>query len=71
MLGAMLDIDDSVRLIMDWIEENGGYEKNALVRIRIQYVKKVLGYANTGIDDFLTTMNLFFSRPIPVRDSGS
>eukprot|EP00339_Tiarina_fusa_P012873 CAMPEP_0117001948 /NCGR_PEP_ID=MMETSP0472-20121206/3775_1 /TAXON_ID=693140 ORGANISM="Tiarina fusus, Strain LIS" /NCGR_SAMPLE_ID=MMETSP0472 /ASSEMBLY_ACC=CAM_ASM_000603 /LENGTH=754 /DNA_ID=CAMNT_0004702121 /DNA_START=45 /DNA_END=2309 /DNA_ORIENTATION=+ len=30
MLGAMLDIDDSVRMIMDWIEENGGYEKNAL-----------------------------------------
>lgn len=27
----MLDIDDSVREIMDWIEENGGYEKNALV----------------------------------------
>jgi hypothetical protein len=34
MLGAMLDIDDSVRIIMDWIEENGGYEKNALVRIQ-------------------------------------
>jgi alkaline phosphatase len=30
MLGAMLDIDDSVQLIMDWIEENGGWEKNAL-----------------------------------------
>lgn len=30
MLGAMLDIDDSVRSIMDWIDANGGYEKNAL-----------------------------------------
>ena len=30
MLGAMLDIDDSVRIIMDWIDENGGYEQNAL-----------------------------------------
>merc|ERR1719382_1932536 len=26
----MLDIDDSVKIIMDWIEANGGYEKNAL-----------------------------------------
>ena len=30
MLGTMLDIDDSVRSIMDWIAANGGYEKNAL-----------------------------------------
>ena len=30
MLGAMLDINDSVQVIMDWIGENGGYEKNAL-----------------------------------------
>lgn len=30
MLGAMLDIDDSVRVIYDWIMENGGWEKNAL-----------------------------------------
>lgn len=30
MLGTMLDIDDSVRVIMDWIEENGGWNKNAL-----------------------------------------
>lgn len=30
MLGAMLDIDDSVREIMTWIDANGGYEKNAL-----------------------------------------
>lgn len=30
MLGTMLDIDDSVRYIMDWIEDNGGWEKNAL-----------------------------------------
>jgi alkaline phosphatase len=26
----MLDIDDSVQEIMDWIDANGGYEKNAL-----------------------------------------
>lgn len=30
LLGAMLDIDDSVAEIMSWIDENGGYEKNAL-----------------------------------------
>lgn len=30
MLGAMLDIDDSVAEIIKWIENNGGYEKNAL-----------------------------------------
>ena len=30
LLGAMLDIDDSVAEIMDWIKNNGGYEKNAL-----------------------------------------
>jgi alkaline phosphatase len=30
MLGAMLDIDESVTLIKDWIDDNGGYEKNAL-----------------------------------------
>lgn len=30
MLGAMLDIDDSVKVIIDWIEANGGYEKNVL-----------------------------------------
>jgi alkaline phosphatase len=30
LLGAMLDIDDSVSEIMDWIGKNGGYEKNAL-----------------------------------------
>ena len=30
MLGTMLDIDESVRLIMDFIEENGGFEKFAL-----------------------------------------
>lgn len=30
MLGAMLDIDDTVQQIMDWIGDNGGYEKNSL-----------------------------------------
>jgi alkaline phosphatase len=30
MLGAMLDIDESVRLIMDFIQENGGFDKYAL-----------------------------------------
>ena len=30
LLGAMLDIDDSVSEIMKWIKDNGGYEKNAL-----------------------------------------
>ena len=30
LLGAMLDIDDSVSEIMAWIDANGGYEKNAL-----------------------------------------
>lgn len=30
LLGAMLDIDDSVSGIMEWIKNNGGYEKNAL-----------------------------------------
>lgn len=30
MLGTMLDIDDSVKAIMDWIADNGGWEKNAL-----------------------------------------
>lgn len=30
MLGAMLDIDESVKAIIDWITANGGWEKNAL-----------------------------------------
>lgn len=30
MLGALLDIDESVAEIMMWIDANGGYEKNAL-----------------------------------------
>lgn len=30
MLGALLDMDESVAEIMKWIDENGGYEKNAL-----------------------------------------
>jgi len=30
MLGALLDMDESVQVIIDWITENGGWEKNAL-----------------------------------------
>jgi alkaline phosphatase len=30
MLGQMLDMDDSVRVILDWIYAHGGWEKNAL-----------------------------------------
>lgn len=30
MLGTMLDISDSVQVMMDWIKENGGWDKNAL-----------------------------------------
>lgn len=30
MLGAMLDINDGVQVMLDWIAENGGWEKNAL-----------------------------------------
>lgn len=30
VLGAMLDISDSVQVIIDWIMDNGGWEKNSL-----------------------------------------
>ena len=30
LLGAMLDINDGVQEILDWIKDNGGWEKNAL-----------------------------------------
>lgn len=30
MLGTMLDINDGVQYMMDWIKDNGGWEKNAL-----------------------------------------
>lgn len=30
MIGTMFDVSDSVQVIMDWIEENGGFEKNSL-----------------------------------------
>lgn len=30
LLGTLLDIDESVRHIKNWIEGNGGFEKNAL-----------------------------------------
>ena len=31
MIGATLDFADSVEVVQDWIEENGGYEENLLV----------------------------------------
>jgi len=46
MLGAMLDIDDSVQEIMTWIDNNGGYEKNAL-------------YVTADHDHFLTLKSNF------------
>ena len=30
LLGQVLDMDDSVRVILDWISTHGGWEKNAL-----------------------------------------
>jgi len=30
MIGTMLDISDTVQVVMDWIANNGGWEKNAL-----------------------------------------
>lgn len=46
LLGTMLDIDDSVQVIIDWIEANGGYEKNAL------YVTADHDHYLTLLDDF-------------------
>lgn len=31
MLGATMDFSESVDIVMDWIEENGGYEENMLI----------------------------------------
>ena len=46
LIGAMLDIDDSVQEIIDWIEANGGYEKNAL-------------YVTADHDHYLTLLDHF------------
>lgn len=46
MLGTMLDIDDSVQEIMTWIDNNGGYDKNAL-------------YVTADHDHFLTLKHNF------------
>jgi hypothetical protein len=45
-LGAMLDIDDATKVIMDWIMLNGGWEKNAL-------------YVTADHDHYLTLMDAF------------
>lgn len=50
MLGTMLDVDDSVRVIMDWVAENGGWEKNAL------YVTADHDHYVTLLDDFPETV---------------
>ena len=31
MLGTTMDFSESVEIVMDWIEENGGYEENQLI----------------------------------------
>jgi hypothetical protein len=45
-LGAMLDIDDSTKVILDWIMLNGGWEKNAL-------------YVTADHDHYLTLLDSF------------
>lgn len=49
MLGTLLDIDDSVKVILDWIAKNGGWEKNAL-------------YVTADHDHYLTLMPTFPER---------
>lgn len=46
MLGAMLDINDGVQVIIDWIKANGGWEKNAL-------------YVTADHDHYLTLLDHF------------
>lgn len=46
MLGAMLDISDSVQVILDWIDANGGFKKNAL-------------YVTADHDHYLTLLDNF------------
>lgn len=46
MLGTMLDIDDSVAVIINWINANGGWAKNAL-------------YVTADHDHYLTLDNHF------------
>jgi alkaline phosphatase len=50
MIGTMLDIDDSVKKIMEWIAENGGFEKNAL------YITADHDHYVTLLDDFPKTL---------------
>jgi alkaline phosphatase len=50
MLGTMLDIDDSVKKILEWVAENGGWEKNAL------YVTADHDHYVTLLDDFPETL---------------
>jgi alkaline phosphatase len=50
MIGAMLDIDDGVQEILDWIALNGGWEKNAL------YVTSDHDHYLTLLDDFPETL---------------
>jgi alkaline phosphatase len=46
MLGTMLDLDDSVKAIVRWIEDHGGFEKTAL-------------YVTADHDHYLTLLNDF------------
>jgi alkaline phosphatase len=46
MIGAMLDIDDGVQEIIDWIANNGGYVENAL-------------YVTADHDHYLTLLENF------------
>ena len=49
MLGTMLDIDESVGHIIEWIDNNGGWEKNAL-------------YVTADHDHYLTLLPSFPER---------
>lgn len=46
MLGAILDLSDTVQVILDWVEDNGGWDKNAL-------------YVTADHDHYLTLKNNF------------
>jgi alkaline phosphatase len=58
MLGTMLDIDESVALIMDWIANNGGWDKNAL-------------YVTADHDHYLTLLPNFPERLAMLLISGA
>lgn len=49
MLGTILDMDESVQLILDWIQANGGWDKNAL-------------YVTADHDHYLTLLPQFPER---------